>query len=308
MTVASPHQPSPLRSRIRLRHPVDLGLTLGPLCRGRRDPSMRVGAHEVWRATRTPQGAATLRLAEAAGDLEAEAWGPGAAWALEAAEGLAGQLDDDAGFTPGDGLVAGLRRRFAGLRLPRTGVVLEPLVAFVVEQRVTGEEARRSHAAMVRTLGEPAPGPGGLLLPPSPAVLARTPSWTYHRLGIERQRADTIRRAAAVAPRLEEAGAMPAAEAQARLRLVRGVGAWTAASVALTALGDADAVPVGDWNLPHMVSFALTGVPRGSDARMLELLAPYAGHRGRVLRLLIAAGMSAPRFGPRQPLRDFKGM
>jgi hypothetical protein len=37
---------------------------------------------------------------------------------------------------------------------------------------------------------------------------------------------------------------------------------------------------------------------------MLELLEPYRGHRARVLRLLMLAGASAPRFGPRMPLRD----
>jgi 3-methyladenine DNA glycosylase/8-oxoguanine DNA glycosylase len=308
MLAASPPPPPPLRSTLRLRLPVDLRLTLGPLWRGRRDPSMRIGDAEVWRATRTPQGPATLRLAAAGDRLIAEAWGPGAAWVLDGAAALAGQLDDDGDFAPAGTLVAGLHRRMRGLRLPRTGDVLGPLVATVVEQRVTREEAHRSHAALVRALGEPAPGPGGLLLPPSPTVLARTPGWSYHRLGIERQRADTIRRAAWVAGRLEEAAAMPSAQARARLGAVPGVGWWTAASVALAALGDPDAVPVGDWHLPHMVSFALAGEPRGSDARMLELLEPYAGHRGRVLRLLVSAGVHAPRFGPRRPLRDLRRM
>jgi len=33
---------------------------------------------------------------------------------------------------------------------------------------------------------------------------------------------------------------------------------------------------------------------------MLELLAPYAGQRGRVLRLLALAGTRAPAFGHRR--------
>jgi hypothetical protein len=37
---------------------------------------------------------------------------------------------------------------------------------------------------------------------------------------------------------------------------------------------------------------------------MLELLTPYRGHRARVIRLLTISGISAPRFGPKQPLRD----
>ena len=38
---------------------------------------------------------------------------------------------------------------------------------------------------------------------------------------------------------------------------------------------------------------------------MLELLEPFRGHRGRVCVLLAAAGVAAPRFGPRMPLRSF---
>jgi hypothetical protein len=38
---------------------------------------------------------------------------------------------------------------------------------------------------------------------------------------------------------------------------------------------------------------------------MLELLEPYAGQRGRVLRLLARSGQWAARFGSRMPLRSF---
>ncbi|MGH9283934.1 MAG: DNA-3-methyladenine glycosylase 2 family protein, partial [Acidimicrobiales bacterium] len=84
---------------------------------------------------------------------------------------------------------------------------------------------------------------------------------------------------------------------------ITGVGPWTAAEVALVAMGDADAVSVNDYHLPHQVAFALAGEPRADDARMLELLEPYRGHRGRVIRLILAGGIQAPRFGPRRRLR-----
>jgi 3-methyladenine DNA glycosylase/8-oxoguanine DNA glycosylase len=82
-----------------------------------------------------------------------------------------------------------------------------------------------------------------------------------------------------------------------------GVGPWTAAEVALRALGDTDAVSVGDFHIPNMVAWALAREPRATDARMLELLEPYRGQRGRVIRLLEAAGVAAPRFGPRMSPR-----
>src|ERR1700680_286224 len=100
---------------------------------------------------------------------------------------------------------------------------------------------------------------------------------------------------------------MDRAGAYRRLQAFAGVGAWTAAKVALVALGDADAVPVGDYHLPHMVGYAFEGKARWTEERVLELLEPYRGHRARVLRLLMLAGISAPRFGPKVALRDIAG-
>ena len=65
-------------------------------------------------------------------------------------------------------------------------------------------------------------------------------------------------------------------------------------------IGDANAVAVGDFHLKNLVSYNLAGEPRGTDDRMLELLAPYAGQRGRVVRLLQLDGQAPPAFGPRQ--------
>jgi 3-methyladenine DNA glycosylase/8-oxoguanine DNA glycosylase len=144
-----------------------------------------------------------------------------------------------------------------------------------------------------------------LRVPPAPEVLAAKPYWEFHPLGVEMRRANTIRTAAVHAAAVERTVTLDPTEAQRRLRTLPGVGLWTSAEVAIVALGDADAVSVGDYHLPHLVSWALAGEPRGSDERMLELLAPYNGHRGRVLRLLTHSGLWAPRFGPRMPLRSF---
>ena len=294
----------PLRRSLRLTRPLDLGLTFRGLRNGQADPTMRIAASTLLRATRNPDGAVTLAVrVEGMREAGAEAWGPGAERALEDLPALLGEEDDDSGFAPRHRAVADLRVRLRGLRLYRTGAVFEALFPTVLAQRVTSGEARSAVLRLSHLLGEPAPGPYGLRLPPLPARLAALPSWDYHRLGVERQRADTLKRCARVAARLEEAAAMPPEAARARLRLVPGVGPWTAAEVAITALGDADAVPVGDYHLPHVVSWALAGEPRGSDERMLDLLEPYRGHRARVLRLLLVGGVHQPRFGPRRPLR-----
>lgn len=139
---------------------------------------------------------------------------------------------------------------------------------------------------------------------PAPEVLAGLPSWDYHTLGVERKRAETIKRVAERARKLETAATMSPSDAARLLTAFRGVGAWTAALVTDAVLGDADAVPVGDFHIPNMVTWALAGEPRGTDARMLELLEPFAGHRGRVIRLLKAGGYSAPKYGPRKAVRS----
>ncbi len=300
-----PAEETPLETTLRPALPVQLGLTLGPLRHGN-DPSVLVERSGAWwRATRTPRGPATARYGPCGGEVSVHAWGPGAAWCLETAGDLLGGRDRLDGFEP-RGLVRELHRRLPGLRISRSLTVFEALVPSVLEQKVTGQEAHASYRAVVRAWGTPAPGPVPLLVPPGPDVLASRAYWEFHRFGVEMKRANTIRAAAACAARLEEAAGMPAPDAHRRLQVVPGVGPWTAAEVAIVALGDADAVSVGDYHLPHLVSWSLAGEPRGTDERMLELLAPYAGHRGRVLRLLTRAGRSAPRFGPRMPLRSFR--
>jgi 3-methyladenine DNA glycosylase/8-oxoguanine DNA glycosylase len=292
---------SRLSSRFEPRHPLDLALTLSSIGHG---PWLRVDGREAWRATWTPEGAATLHLMQNGVGVEVEAWGDGAEWATTHAPALCGDEDDDSGFRPRHPLLSELHRRHLGLRLTRTQAVFEALVPAVLAQKVTSVEAHAGYRALVAALGEPAPGPVRMTLPPPAQVLARTPYWTFHRFGIERRRADVIIRAARSAKRLEETVAMDMASAYERLLAFPGVGPWTAAKVALVALGDSDAVPVGDYNLPHSVGYALERTPRSSDERMLELLAPYAGHRARVIRLITLAGIGAPRFGPKKPLRD----
>jgi 3-methyladenine DNA glycosylase/8-oxoguanine DNA glycosylase len=299
---------------LRLAEAVDLRLTVGPLQRGRHDPCLHFDAlgpagSVLWRATRTPEGPVTTRVvADAgAGEIQVRAWGPGSAWALDAAPALLGTLDVASAFRPTHPLLRELRRRLAGLRLPRSQAVVETLVPVIMEQKVVGLDAHRSYRMLVQAKGEPAPGPSpGLLVPPAAATLAGTPSWAMHRWNLERARADTIRRACSSAPRLEETLSMEPDAARHRLSALPGLGSWTAAKVALVALGDADAVPTGDYHLPHTVCWALAGLVRGDDATMLELLEPYRGQRGRVVRLLTASGIQAPRFGPRMPRRDIR--
>jgi 3-methyladenine DNA glycosylase/8-oxoguanine DNA glycosylase len=286
---------------LRLSSPIQLAPTLAPLAHGRGDPTIRFAADGIWRATRTPAGPATLRLRSVPGGVSAAAWGPGATAVMAELPDLVGAKDDASQLEPRHRVIADLARRLSGLRLTRSNRPFEALVPAICEQKVTGVEAREAFRGIVRAFGEPAPGPGGLRLPPEASVLAGLPYFAFHRFGLERRRADLIRRAATHAPRLER---MSPVDASRLLASVPGIGPWTLAEVGRVAFGDPDAVSVGDYHLPNLVAWALAGEPRGDDARMLELLEPYRGQRGRVQRLLEASGIRAPRYGPRMTPRS----
>ena len=295
-----------MKRTLELQGPLDLVATFGPLVRRRGDPTMRLTRREMWRATRTPCGPAAMHLIHLGPRLEARAWGPGAEWALEDLPQLTGADDDHSALRPQHAVVRSLAKRFPGLRIGRTGAVLEALVPAILEQKVTGLQARRAWRGLVLSLGSPAPGPAGLMLPPEPEVLARSPYHVFHPFGIERKRAEVIRTAAARSARLEEAARLPLSDAYQRLTAIPGVGPWTAAEVAMRALGDPDAVSVGDFHIPSHVSWALAGEPRAGDDRMLELLEPYRGQRGRVVRLIEAGYPGPPTFGPRRAVQHIE--
>jgi 3-methyladenine DNA glycosylase/8-oxoguanine DNA glycosylase len=229
-----------------------------------------------------------------------------AAWAIELAPELAGALDHAAGFVAvmtGHPLLCDLHARLPGIRIGRTRRVLQALVPAIIEQKVTGGrgprgEARAAFVALARRHWEPAPGPwdepsahrrAALRVPPGPETLAGLPGYAYHPLGLERRRGDAIRIAAAHATRVEECADLSLPDAYARLQVLPLVGAWTAAEVGLRALGDADAVSVGDFHLCHAVSLGARG--RSARHRRADAGAacpvrrpPGAGraaHRGR---------------------------
>jgi len=336
--------PSPAGALIRCWQPpfpLDLARTLGVHRRGRGDPAYQTDAvGAAWRTSLTPDGPGTLRVyvtpsapgppgavgvTGASGSLgavgvtgtddpaggrpvvHAMAWGPGAAWLLASLPALLGAEDDPAGFEPVHPLVGEMFRQHPGLRISRSGRAFEALVPAVLEQKVVGAEAKRAWRLLLLRFGDPPPGPAphGMRVCPPPRTWARIPSWEWHRAGVELVRARTIIGAARVAHRVEEITTMPSAEADRRLQALSGIGPWTSAEVRQRACGDPDAVSVGDYHLPSIVGWALIR-QKVDDAGMLELLAPYAGHRHRAARLLVLSGMGPPRHGPRNAPRDYR--
>jgi 3-methyladenine DNA glycosylase/8-oxoguanine DNA glycosylase len=298
--------------------PVDLRLAVLVHRRGPGDPALRLDeSGAIWRTCLTPDGPGSLRLSAArpparpgpatGTTVRASAWGPGARWLLATLPDLLGSQDRPAELQPDHPRLRDLAARFPGLRLGRSRRVLEALVPAVLEQKVVSLEANRAWRLLLRWHGSPAPGPApaGMRVFPSAAAWRAIPSWDWHRAGVEAVRARTIAGAALLAGRLERICDLPGADADRLLRSLPGIGPWTSAEIRQRACGDTDAVSVGDYHLPAWVGWNLAGVAADDDG-MLTLLAPYAGQRYRVTRLIELGGDRPPRRGPRMAVRDYR--
>jgi len=290
---------------------IDIHATVGSLQMLRGDPTVRITPGRLERATLTPEGAASIRVSwqpdESSGHAtDVVAWGPGAAWLIDRASGLLGLDDDVSGFEPSDERVRAVWRRNRHRRLMATRTFWHDLAWFIVQQRVTSEDAGEQWRRLVRALGDPAPGPVDLLTPPEPSAVRALRYDEFHPFGIERNRAEYLREGARLADRFGSSVDRPYAEVDSKLATVRGFGPWTRSMIATHTWGDADAVIVGDSGIPQMVCWFLAHEERGTDERMLELLEPYRPHRARIIGLAFASGAQPPRRRPRGHRHDIR--
>jgi 3-methyladenine DNA glycosylase/8-oxoguanine DNA glycosylase len=289
------------------RHPLDLAATMAPHRRGRGDPTFRADAAGIWRTQRTPFGAATMLLRQGAdGVVDVHAWGAGREWCIDRVPALLGAGDDWTGLNLGaHPALAEVRRRAPGMRLGSSGLVFEALIPAIIEQKVTVLEAHRAWYRLIRQHGDPAPGPApeGMMVSPGPDRWRFVPSWDWHRAGVDPRRSQIAVTVAGLATSLDRP--VDAVTASRRLQSLSGVGRWTAAEVTQRSHGDPDSISVGDYHLAAQVGWALTGAPVDDDG-MLELLEPFAGHRQRVVRLILGSGYRKPRRGPRMTIQDHR--
>lgn len=278
---------------------VSPGHTLAPQRRGPADPCFRIDDDRaIWRTSLQRSGPVTARIVRTAPDtVHCRAWGEGAEEFTENLPALLGADDDASGFRPSHPVIVAAHARVPHLRIGRTGRVLEALIPAVLEQRVQGVEAFRSWRLLVTAYGTPAPGPApaGMRVPPSPEVWRQIPSWEFHRANVDPGRTRTLVACA------ERADTLERLTDSGPLTSIPGVGVWTAAETAQRALGDADALSVGDYHLSSMIGWTLLGEPIDDDA-MAELLEPLRPHRYRAVRLLEVSRLARlPRRGPRLP-------
>ena len=94
--------------------------------------------------TRTPAGDATIAITNEGDVLRCEALGPGAEHVLDRAHELVGVGAEQPSLDGPYPIITDLARRFPGVRLPRSDAVMASLVPAILEQKVTGNEARRA--------------------------------------------------------------------------------------------------------------------------------------------------------------------
>lgn len=195
----------------------------------------------------------------------------------------------------GEALYRKVPRVVRRLSLVRVFWAYEALLAMVLQQRVSWQEAATNWSSLCKRHGE---SWGNLTSPPSPRKLLSLSDPDFAACGIESNRSLPCREAArllAVCPDMTTS----AEELDKRLAMGKRLGPWTRSYFLGLAWADPDAVPLGDYDLPHLVSYVFENKRRGSDTRMLELLESFAPQRFRVLRWLLASGIRVPRRGPR---------
>jgi len=301
-----------LTRELRLDSAINVRQTLSLLRRGKGDPTTQRDGARLWRTSRMATGPVTYVLQQPEPSLvRADAWGQGAAELLDGLGALVGAEDDPSGFRPQNPVLADAFRRHPGLRVPRTGRVLEALIAAVIEQKVVGLDAFAAWRRLNLRFGEPAPGPApaGMRVFPTAEQWAAIPSWDWHRAGVDPQRARTAQACARVGLQVDRLATTHRDDHGAvyrGLRSIPGVGVWTAAEVGSRALGDADAVPFGDYHVAKDVGSALLGHTI-DDAELAEVLEPWRPHRFRVVQLIrLSPFATRERRGPRMPRVDHR--
>ena len=306
--------------------PYALRSSLGILQRGAQDPTTVVGSTKAWLCFVARTGPVTVHISRSGGlssPVLLEAWGPGAQSAVDHGLELLGATDlwdefDEPAFRESlPSIVAQTRRAHPGLRFPTTGRMFDALLPAILEQKVTVIEANFAYRYLSLLVGQipPGPAPEGMRLPPSPESIRSLQPWQWHQARVDAKRAATAVRAAVLAQSLERWGGVPLGarragvpgegSLEAALGSIPGIGPWSTAEVLQRTHGSPDHVSVGDYHLAAFVGQVLTG-RRVNDEAMLELLAPYAGHRQRVVRLLGASGVRKQAYGPRLAPMDHR--
>lgn len=253
---------------------------------GREHPSARTGS----RPARTGAGVVHVEAHED-GHLDAEVFHPDARVLLDVTTRLRRLFDLDADplayglALERDPTLAGRAQALPGIRVPGAWDGFELAVRAILGQQVTVQGATTLAGRLVEALGDPLPdalqGSGLARTFPRPESLA---GFDPRTIGVPAKRAAALLALAAAVVEgtlTLDATADPDAT-RARLTAIPGIGPWTAEYIAMRALRDPDAFPVGDLGLRKA---ATNGAPVASKEleTMAEAWRPWRAYAAMLL-------------------------
>ena len=168
-----------------------------------------------------------------------------------------------------------------GLRIPQTPDPFDGLTWVILGQQITLAFAFTLRRRLVERAGTPAAG--GLFTPPTAEKVANLEVEELMGVQYSRRKAEYLIGAARLVVDggldLKRLATAPAAEVEAVLLAVRGLGPWSAHYLMMRAFGFEDCVPVGDAGLVRgLMNFF--GLPeRPGPAATQELMRPFAPYR-----------------------------
>src|SRR6266516_2434772 len=173
----------------------------------------------------------------------------------------------------GDPLLAPLVAARPGLRVPGAVAGLELAVRAILGQQISVAGARTLAGRLVNALGEPLPQADGSFthrFPSAEALATSDPGTPQPGLGLTRGRLVALRALgqAVAAGELDLDRGADREQTERTLLALPGIGPWTAAYIAMRALGDPDALPAADLGLPRALErHGLPGDPASIRAR-----------------------------------------
>ena len=190
-----------------------------------------------------------------------------------------------------DKLLAPMVRKFPGMRVPGAWEPFETAVRAVIGQQISVAGARTVAGRIAQLFGDALVVPLGdvVRLFPTPQQLAEAP---VEEAGMPRARAEAIRglaRALVADERVLDSSAS-LDETVEILCALRGFGPWTAHYVAMRALGQPDAFPIGDLGLRKAASGNGTLLPAATLTARAEVWRPWRAYAAVHLWTSLGAG------------------
>ena len=267
---------------------------------GRMDPSVRLEKAKLCLARWYRTGAATVELIDRGDKISVRVWGEAADEAMAKVPELLG-LHDTPVRDFGHAKLNRMLRPVLELRLSRAPYLSHTLPTHILQQKIAWRDAALIWRRLVSKHGASAPGPHGLKMPLSFEQLRHTPRAEYIAAGLSPSRIPLLREIGRLGHRIDTWYEESIEGYAKKVQTLPQMGPWTTFHALGLSMGEPDVVVTGDYALPHTVAFALIGKPRSNDQEMLQLLEPFSGNRWRLVRLIWALNIVAPRRGPRMP-------